>query len=516
MELTYFILGLCVLCLFAVRSLYRIILPGGIDGDAIFHVKVAQDIRQNGHQIPDKISQVATTGDFSYPYLMHWILSFLPKRYLMIVERFFSPVSETAFFGVILLLLPLDILTVEQAILVCLILIVTPHFMRPDMAHSIGMSARKPGLILTTITVLFFLQWIEVATPSYLMISFVSGTAIFLTSKFSVQAYLFVSIALSIAVSVYAGLLFVLTLGSAILFSGGRYLKVLKVHLYHLIDYALNKQYKKLDQSLPNPISFIRSVWNANSLMEFLEPVHKSKLRPLIDFPYVVSAVAALVLMWTTGRTIPLPTGYYTWIFAGLITATVISLPHMLFLGEPERYLEYIFLPCAVLIARSWETLGFEYRAVVIILHLVSVPIILVYIWGFKNVFFDPGRWKKFYQVLDYLEKRSPGTVLAHPCYVGKMTAWRSDHEVVETIGNQASTKEAIEELNRLFPDRYGYVTNDIEWLDEMYSPDWVIFELEKAKEHPETGLQRPDAPPIYSNELFEVYPFEVFRDKET
>jgi hypothetical protein len=187
----------------------------------------------------------------------------------------------------------------------------------------------------------------------------------------------------------------------------------------------------------------------------------------------------------------------------------------MLFLGEPERYLEYIFLPSGVLIAKGWGVLGAEYKLVVVALHLMSLIIILVYIWGFKNIFFNPERWEKFYDILEDLKDEEPGTVVAQPCYVGKMTAWRSDHEVVETIGNQASTQEAIEELNRLFPEIYGYVTEDVRWLEESYDPDWVVFELEKVEEHPDVGLQKPDVDPTYSNESFEVYPFYIFTDSD-
>lgn len=507
-ETTYALAGSLIL-LFLVRSIYRLLLPNAIDGDAVFHLHVIEDTRRNGNRVPEKVSQVATTGYFAYPYLMHWVLSCVPTRYVRLVERFFSPLSEVALMGVILLLLPLEVITLDQALLITLMLIATPHFMRPDMAHAIGMSARKPGMVLTTLSILIFLQWVVVGELLYLVAAFATGATIFLLSKFSVQAFLFLTIALAITTTPYALLLFVGALILAIMVSRGRYLKVLRVHFYYLEDYARHKQYKKLDQSLPNPLSFIQGLRNSRSIMDVFKLVHASKLRPLIDFPFVVSALMAIGWILLTESAVSLPIGYWTWIATGFFAMAVISLPHMLFLGKPERYLEYIFLPASVLIAYSWTTLGQEFQIAVFSVHLIGLVIIGVYVWGFKNVFFNQERFRSFHNIISKLNRKPPGTLIVHPSYLAKRAAWKSEHTVVDTIGNQASTRKAVEELNRLFPERYGYVTQDIDWLESAYDPDWVIFDLEKLAEHPDTGLKKPTTKPVLRNDRYEVYCFE-------
>lgn len=510
MPLTPVALVAAVLALFAVRSIYRLLLPEAIDGDAIFHLHVIEDTRQNGHRVPEQISQVATKGYFAYPHLLHRVLSYLPQRYVMVVERFFSPLSELAFVGVLLLLVPFGVLSLEGVVFVTILLVLTPQFVRPDMAHSIGMSARKPGLVLTTLSVLLFLQWHATGQLAFLGAAVLIGAAIFPLSKFSVQALLFIAIGFTVSTSVVALPYFAAALLLAVLLTRGRYLKVLRVHLLFLADFAKNKQYKKLDQSLPSPIGFVRGLWNADSPMDVMEVVHKSRLRPFLDFPVIVSALLAYGIMAVDGTAISMPPGYHAWIATGLVAMALISLPHLLFLGRPERYFEYVFLPAAVLVARAWPALGPEYRAAVVALHVVAAGLIGVYIWGFKNVFFAQDRYRAFRDVVAEIEDEPPGTLLVHPSRLAKRAAWQSEHTIVDTIGNQASTPEAVEELNRLFPDQYAYVTKDVAWLKETYDPDWVIFDLEKVEEHPEAGLDVPDTEPIYSNGTFELYRFDV------
>lgn len=102
------------------------------------------------------------------------------------------------------------------------------------------------------------------------------------------------------------------------------------------------------------------------------------------------------------------------------------------------------------------------------------------------------------------------GVVVVQPAYIARELAGKTDHRLVERLGgNSQSTERASREINRLYPDTYDFVTDDVAWLADRYHPDWVVFDVEKLEEMPEaTGLEQPGSTPVYANDNFEVYRF--------
>lgn len=499
--------------LFAVRSSYRYLVPAGAPGDAWGQLLQIADIRDADHRRPEKPSAVVTSGHYAYPYFVLWLLSFLSERSLKWVERHFSGISDVLYFGVVSTLYVTDVLALDELLLVLVVFIATPQFMRPDLAHGRGLSSRKPGVILTTVSLLAFVTWVQGGSPVLFGVSVLAGGLMCLTSKFSLQAYLAILLPMGAFVHWSALALAPLAVAVAVVFSKGRYLRILRGHVSHVYDYATEKQYKMFSHDLPNPVRFVRAVVGADSVRDLLEIFNRSRrLRPLVDNPFVVATIAGVALGYAAGE-IPVPRPYLVWIAGGVVAFVLTSLPHLLFLGQAERYLEYVFLPSSVLLARGWSEFGPTFQALVVLAIVGGVAVELTYVWGYRNVLYSPDRRQAIDDVAVYLSEKPPGVVLTQPTNVSRELAWKTGHRVVEFVGgNATTTRESVTELNTLYPDRYGFVTDDVVWLDERFDPDWVVFDLEKIREaDPEdVGMRPPDRDPEYDDGLFEVYRFDA------
>lgn len=495
------------------RSIYRLLGPGRIDADGYFHLYLIEEIRNNGHRLPQSPEQVTTKGTYAYPYGMHWLLSYLPRRVVTTLERLFSPMSDVLLLFVILLLVPFGELSTAAALPGALLFLFTPQLVQPDQAHGTGISARKPGLILATIAIFLFARYTQTGDPYLFVGSVFLASFVYLTSKFSLQAMTAVLVAFAVFVSPLAMAVLLLGFVCAVVLSRGRYLVVFRTHLAHMKDYAVRKQYHRFDHSLGTPLNLIRDLRTATSWMDRLNVIFDSRrLFPLVRNPLPVAAVMAFLLAQYRGIDLGLSTVYVVWIGAGAVAFVLISLPHLLFLGEPERYLEYTYLPSFVVIAAGWNQLTVVYDGLVIGFATLGFVVMLGFVWAFERRLYEPERRAAIDDITEFLSEKAPSVVILQPSTVARNFIWKTDHTFVETLGNQASTEAAVAEYERLFAPGHGLVTDDIEWLAKEYDPKWVVFDRRWIHRTESPGsLSQPDVEPVYVNDQFEVYPFDAF-----
>jgi hypothetical protein len=505
--LSPFVLLLLFAFIVASRSVYRWLVPHSLDRDAYAHLLYAKHIKEHGHRIPDRPDMVVTDGRYGYPFLMHWLLSFLPVRSYRTIDRYFSPATALAFAALVCTLYPLGVLDGSQLLLAVAVFAVTPQFVRPDMPDAVGISARMPGIVLTTAAVLAFTRYLATGALLAVTAAVVLGAGVFLLSKFSVQALLFVSIGLSVATPVAFGV-YVASLLLAVVATGGVYARVLAGQIGFLHDYAVNKQQKLFKQPRLNPLAIARDI---DSFEDLLTAAYYNRLvRPLINNPYVLLTVVAYALS-TRGTTVSLPVGFHLWIWSCLGAFVLTSMPYLLFLGEPERYLVYGFLPMTVLVARAWDAFGIEYRVLVGTVLFAGLGVMALYVFLYERLFFsdDAVQWSS---MLEFLRSKAPGTVLVQPYWNARRVAWETDHLVVDYVMNEGMTDN--EKTDRLCPSMRAVVTNDVEWLGEAFQPDWVVFERDRLQEvERHEGLLPPSSTPVYEDDDFEVYRFAQLRD---
>lgn len=486
-----------------------------VDGsDNYGHLIHIRDIRgQDHHQSPAiSSSRHATGGYYAYPYLMHWLLSFLPDERLDFLSRNLGITMDLALWlvfgslGVVGFVTPFELL-------VCLgLFLTTPEFVRPDRAQSHQLSARKPGLVLTTVAMLSFAFWQTTTGPILLALAAVAGAAVFLTNKFSVQALLFFTVALAVFSS---PLWAPFTLGCfvlAVLASRGMYLRVLEGHLRHLYLYVtfLQHQHEKVSNKTIVPLEFVRAIrdWvgGSGSLRTTLLEAHNNiPLQALVNNPFVVPTLAVIVL---GAGTLTVPASFPVWTVAGIVTLGAISLPRLRFLGEPERYLEYVFVPSALLIAKGVTALGPAVAVLTVGTVVVGGAVVVSYAYVSGLLYDEETSDGAFDEVVSFLDSRADSTVLVQPLNRGKELSYRTDLPVVWWGGNLGCDADTLREFKTLHSEQYPYLTGDVEWLRNEYDPSWVVFDLEKYGDG--RGLRPPtDAEPRLANAAYEVYGFE-------
>lgn len=496
------------------RYSYNFLSQNQIAGDAFGNFLLVRDIRRTNHRLPLRPRQSVMSGNYAYPYFVLWLLSYLPERYLPKVDKIFSPLMDFIMGAVLLSLVPLEILSEQAAAVALGVLLFTPQFMRPDLSHGKGFTQRKPGLLLTSVSVLLFLIWFNGGPLITLGISALLGSLVCLTSKFSLQAMAFIYLGFAIVLTPVSFLVPLTAVVLAIAISKGKYYRILSGHLRHLYDYARVRQYQRFEHTLPNPISYFQSLRRLSSQKDFLEFVYSTKFtKALLDNPFLIGVGASYVFILNE-QTLFNFAGFYTWISVGIVCFVAISMPHLLFLGLSERYLEYILLPSAALIGVSATVIP-GYWLILIPIFGIGVVVQTVYLWGYANVFHDPERKAAIVEVTEYLKEKEGDVVAVQPAYTAREIAWRTGKKILEDIGGHStSTEEAREEKNKLFSeDKADYITGDVEWIDKRYNPDWVVFDTEKIedlrlKERSAPGLQPPELQPEYENDKFAIYKF--------
>lgn len=516
----YAIVGLELLLITIARYSYTI-LSEQTGGDAFGNFLQIRDIRNAGNRVPDEPSQSALSGRYAYPYFVLWLLSYIPERYLQKVDGIFSPLMDLSMAFILVLLVPLGILDEIGLIVGLGLLLFTPQFMRPDQAHGKGFSQRKPGLLLTTGSLLCFLIWINYASIVALALSVLFGSLVCLTSKFSLQALTFIYIGFSVLLTPVSILIPPAAALLAITVSRGRYYHILTGHLRHVYDYAMVRQYQRFDHSLPNPISYLQTLFHISSTDDVLEFVYSTRFtKSFLNNPFLLGVIAVYSLVIVRDIDVVEFSGIHAWVAGGIACFVLISMPHLLFLGQAERYLEYIFLPSAVLIGTAVATIP-GYWLVLGPLFGVGLVVQVVYLWGYKSVFEDPARHKSVAAVSKFLKEKQGDVVAVQPAYTARQIAWLTEKTVLEDIGGHStSTPEARAEKNRVFHDEFDdYLVDDIDWFAENYEPDWVVFDSNKTQQIRQEngsvpGLKLPDTEPDYENDRFMVFDFEKISQK--
>jgi hypothetical protein len=415
-------------------------------------------------------------------------------------------------FGIMLLsLVPAGILSEWQGLAILGIFAFTPQFMRPDLPNAIGLSARKPGLLITVIGLLAATAWLSTGQLWLLAVTVFLASATFLTSLFSAQALLFVMFGFAIAGHPVTLVIFSAGVIIAILVSGGGYAVIIKNHLKFLHEFATVKQQKIFDPVRLDILTLLREIDSLETL--FVKAYHNRIVRPLANNQYFVGVLVTYAYALTVGEIPAIPFGFHIWIVSCFAVFVLTSLPPFMFLGKAERYLEYAFPPGALLLVRAWGEFGVFYRGIVATILLSGAIVILTYILTFKRFFSVPSEEANLREVINYLNELEPGTIVVNPFWKARKIAWETDHSVVDFVMNEGLTPTT--ESDYLFPESYGFVTDDVEWLAETYNPDYVVFDFRKKDEMAEHGeLQPPAVEPLFVAGDFEVYKFEAYRRK--
>lgn len=332
--------------------------------DHYFHLKLSDEIRENKRKFITHFKHLVIPTPIYYPQLYHLFLSFFSKKFVnekgYLLNYLFNALQViTIVIGVILFKNNLEF-TISKLALILLLFVSTPFFYVFWNAKNMGISGRSFGLFIGYcyfICLLYFLH----SNNYYLLILLTIFSAIaWFGSNFAIQSILFISIVLSffnanLALFILLPVFFGLCLWFLI---SPKVSKVYFIELFRLkVMFFKHLIYTMSLNSRP-------SIWG-DFILGFKHKFKTASFKDFFIYVYTNSVISALVgfpsifiltvyTFYNLGNLNSIQFLLFEILISSEIVFIVTTFRKTRFLGEPERYLEYI-LPISLLLFFSVE-----------------------------------------------------------------------------------------------------------------------------------------------------------------
>ncbi len=476
------------------RSLPRIICPGARGKDAYYHLLAARRIRRSGMGMPDTLKELILPGIYDYPPLLHYLWAMFPLRWHLTVERWSSAFIDALhaitvyFFSYYFFnLMPFSHDQSFMAFNSALIFILSPALLTIGTGpRAYQGTPRTLGELLFSLTFCFSLIGYFTGTTIPFLLAMLFGALLCLTSKFSVQVMVFFYVVFALVTfHVYWIILLVSVFITALVISKGHYAKVVAGHIQHSRYYlnAISKRFYLIAQRnnwhelrqtvriiFKNPFKAAKNLFFYHSWTHLLvnHPLLFAIMYIAITGPFADGHPVALFLL--------------LWIGAGLLAFTLTSMKPFLFLGEAERYLEYVLLPQVLYLGVSN--------------HLNSAPYFLLgyfvalylfffvgFIYGYRN---KEKLLPRFGELVDFV----CGDDTIHrilPIFLNDAVqlAYESEKAIAHFPGNFRKKFMPYEKFFDFYQKIYPFPNEDLKRLMMEYDLDTLYYassDLEKAE----------------------------------
>ena len=338
MDILYLIFIFAVSFIF--RISVRIFYPNYTGSDTYFHLYFISHIRKHNGLDFYEDSKFIKPSNFYYPWLTHQLISKLPQKYDTLVEKYFNSLLDTIY-TIILYLVTFYItrsnnLAFEVALLyIFLPLCFTVQTLGPRI-HSF--TPRLFGEITASLVFIFEYLYFENTDTIYLIFATICVVLVILSSRFSLQALLFVTLIsfffnfdFELFIPVFAGFTIFLTI------YGKNGIKLLENHYYHMKIFFKNHNEKKSFISANNSLkTLIKSLKSGSIIHLYSYLIYQNTLSSLL----IKAPIIILFLFLASNYNF---NNYqYIFAFSGIIVFIIVSIKPLLFLGEAERYINHI------------------------------------------------------------------------------------------------------------------------------------------------------------------------------
>ena len=439
------------------------------------------------------IRNVVGAGEFRRLFLWHWILGFFPIKKVLRYQKWINP-SIDALFSVLLYYVVLRVGWARQiALFIFLLYLLTPMwFSRLSSGPRInGLTPRLSSEIVTNLFFIVTLLPLGLPVWSVLVLGCLLSAFVLSSSKFGLQALIFLSPTISCITGNLLPL-FSLFLGFLLAFtvSKGAFIKHVKAQVEHLTWYFKKNLRGEVAVSNRNSLSkLLKKPTNGNSFIRHAGVVlfrcicGNSYTSVLIKMPVLPIAFVLYLILLVNGTnnvTLSFNGPIVGPVIAGTALFLLINLPTLLFLGEAERYLNHIaffIITMTVLVTEKlhimwllWLLLGFG----------------IIY-WIFESFLlrrFEATKLAKIKlddKIISYLKSiKNPITILAYPYQAAGIfrIMLETNHK---TIGISSVTREFRILLEKKYLADYPYI--NLNKLDEMSSElriSYLILEKQK------------------------------------
>lgn len=472
------------------------------DGDAIGHLNYIKAIYKDNGRIPEKLEKYLLDYN-DYPNGFHRLFYLLgiPIRFL---ERF-GGYFPTLFDLGLLLFTALFIKVSGGDHYYWLLAFPFLRLLISNEGRSSHFSERAYGVFWGNVFLGSMIGFYLYGDLVWLFFTVASFFVFSVSSKFAWQATFFITLLLSAFEQTWFFVaVYFLCFSAASLFSRGYSYKVLKGTIRHSFFYKtyLSQRYF----GLPNHYHKFFSAFGRTGIRHKIMLVMTNSVFKLFSDNPLNLAILFLILSgaeWSV---------FYSWAMTGMVLLLLISLETFKFLGEPERYLEFSFIPVFVIL--SLADIPYFIVAMVVI-GVFSIYLLHLYL------FISAYRQKQnatpdMIDIIGFFEETYDKTLLTIPLRLSFLMGYFSDTNRFVTYFSNIAPGKLGKEYRELIPDLYPYPGRNLDRYIKKYDIDYIVLDKGRINllndHHKETYYSFDAYELIYENDSYIVY--KVQRDE--
>jgi len=326
------------------RNFFRIFYKGYLDTDTGFHLYFINHIRRKGLNNLAENQKFIRKRFLHYPWLMHLFLSLVPKKFDHLIERYFNISIDISFLVFLYILTYKLTETNSFSLYLCILYLLTPitYTTLNEGPRVLSLTPRLLGEVFGGLVFIFEYLFFLDLNFIYLIVACIFSCLAILVSKFALQAlFLISSFLFLMTFKVEFILVLAVSLFSSIIFTQGRYLKILKDHIDHLkwyFDLNLKNKMKVSDRNSIKKILILFKKKNFKELLKYLI-FNNSYFIILFKFPIVLLSIVLIFMSYSNTNNFEIIDFY---ILSASFVFFITSLKWFLFLGEAERYFNFV------------------------------------------------------------------------------------------------------------------------------------------------------------------------------
>lgn len=461
--------------------------------DMGYHLLLRREIRRNRMRMPGRVTTLMLDEHQTYPWFYHWVLAFVPEKWLERLPMLPSTVVDIfhsgLVFGLAAWLAPQaqpELNPVAAGLAAGLLFGTSPALLAIGIGpRAYEVTPRPFGELLFSITIVAIGFYLIRGSAWALAAAALAAALMLLSSKFAAQVLVFcVPISALITKQWLLFLLPLAAVGAALLLSGGRYWRILAAQVAHLRLYRTRLQYE-------HPSLLRRNQWRC--LWDALTGIVHSRFRERTLFVELLRFVEQNTYIQFFIRNVLwcgvfLLTGFglfpnwadaarpwelwlWSWALAPVFPFILSSLRGWRFLGEAERYPEYGLLPVCILTAVGMLRLPNNLAVGLFVAYVGLTLPILVSTFLRKRVISHRDPDDTLSELVNYLKTLPPGAILLTiPSILSFAVAYRLEHQFLAS----ADASVWMRDYDRIFC-KYPWPSTNFHWWRQTHRMEFVV-----------------------------------------
>jgi hypothetical protein len=429
-------------------------------------------------------TNVIEAKPWRHPFLYHWILSFFSTEKLFAISKYLNPIIDALYSVSVVILTYVLSMDWQVSFLVGIVYLTCPMWFS---VFSIGPRIKSftPRLISEIgVNLFFIIVLLPIPFVIKIFLAIIIGAFVLLSSKFGIQAIVFLSIIISITDT---NLLIIELLSASILFSiiitRGQFLKNLKEQYLHLKWYFISNLNKSMPASNRNNLFLLFQKNKTDNKIKYLLKIIFRLLKKN-SFTGVILKLPIIVVF------------YYYYIFFNdlvgesnlffmanvIISATILfvitNIRYFLFLGEAERYLNHISFFLTYFVVYSTVKLNFIFIVYFLALYGLIFLLLEFFLYDkLSNKFKSKNKDAIEDEVILFLNNIKKHNILCYP--FGAIGFWRIMYQTKHKLLYPITCKdEFIKKYEDNYNDKYPFANLEkVDLMNADFGLDLLIID---------------------------------------